>query len=205
MVGINKGAKVDNRMYFTSAPGKQSPTASSTTTTGINYDTLEFKNELQSSSFNYASRMIDAEKIFAETESKVAGTSTARGYFQRRDNLPNALKDDAFRQQEQAERNFITAVLRKESGAAISDSEFTNAKKQYFPTPGDDAKTLEQKRNNRLIVTKNLASQSGSKNAQQLYPLIESIKPTQQQATSTTQPATIDYGRNSNMNNTSYA
>lgn len=30
MVGINKGAKVDNRMYFTSAPGKSSPTSGAT-------------------------------------------------------------------------------------------------------------------------------------------------------------------------------
>lgn len=151
--------------------------------------------------------MIDAEKIFSETESKVANTSTVRGYFQRWDYLPNALKDDAFRQQEQAERNFITAVLRKESGAAISDSEFSNAQKQYFPTPGDDAKTLEQKRNNRLIVTKNLASQSGAKNAQQLYPLIESIKPAQQQQPQAQQAsvAPIDYGWNYGGDANSYA
>jgi hypothetical protein len=50
---------------------------------------------------------------------------------------------------EQAQRNFVNAVLRQESGAVISDAEFENAKKQYFPQPGDDKKVIEQKRANR--------------------------------------------------------
>jgi hypothetical protein len=37
--------------------------------------------------------------------------------------------------QKQAEQNFINAILRKESGAAISPSEYKNAEKQYFPQP----------------------------------------------------------------------
>jgi len=36
---------------------------------------------------------------------------------------------------EQAKKNFVNAVLRLESGAVISPSEFTNADKQYFPQP----------------------------------------------------------------------
>lgn len=52
-------------------------------------------------------------------------------------------------QVEQAERDFINAVLRQESGAAIADTEFANARKQYFPQPGDSAEVIEQKRANR--------------------------------------------------------
>lgn len=52
-------------------------------------------------------------------------------------------------QVEQAQRDFINAVLRQESGAAIAASEFDNARLQYFPQPGDSAEVIEQKRANR--------------------------------------------------------
>jgi hypothetical protein len=59
--------------------------------------------------------------------------------------LGNKLVSDTIRQQRQAERNFLTAVLRKESGASISPSEFADGAKNYFPRPGDDAVTLANK------------------------------------------------------------
>jgi len=52
----------------------------------------------------------------------------------------------------QAMRDFINATLRRESGAAISPSEFDNAIKQYFPQPGEDKSISDQKRKNREIV-----------------------------------------------------
>jgi hypothetical protein len=61
----------------------------------------------------------------------------------------NVTQSDAQQQVEQAQRNFVNAVLRQESGAAINESEFNNAKKQYFPQPGDSAAVIEQKRLNR--------------------------------------------------------
>tara|TARA_R100001530_G_scaffold34938_1_gene27299 strand:+ start:2308 stop:2460 length:153 start_codon:yes stop_codon:yes gene_type:complete len=48
---------------------------------------------------------------------------------------PNFLKGDVVRQQKQTERDFVNAVLRRESGAAISGSEFRTARKQYLPQP----------------------------------------------------------------------
>ena len=53
---------------------------------------------------------------------------------------------------EQAQRNFVNAVLRQESGAVISEAEFENAKKQYFPAPGDGKQVIEQKRRNRVTA-----------------------------------------------------
>lgn len=55
----------------------------------------------------------------------------------------------AQQQVEQAQRDFINAVLRRESGAVISDSEFLNARKQYFPSVGDTPEVIAQKRQNR--------------------------------------------------------
>jgi hypothetical protein len=61
----------------------------------------------------------------------------------------------------QAERNFINAVLRRESGAVISDAEFANARKQYIPQPGDSGPVLEQKRRNRETVLRSLSRDAG--------------------------------------------
>jgi hypothetical protein len=61
----------------------------------------------------------------------------------------------------QAERNFINAVLRRESGAVISDEEFSNARKQYIPQPGDSAQVLEQKRRNRETVKRSFSRDAG--------------------------------------------
>ncbi len=65
---------------------------------------------------------------------------------------PNLLKTSDRQSYEQAQRNFINAVLRKESGAVISDAEFDNARIQYFPQPGDSADLLAQKAATRRLV-----------------------------------------------------
>lgn len=72
----------------------------------------------------------------------------------------NAMKSDKDQMQQQAEQNFVTAVLRKESGAAISPTEFAQAEKMYFPRPGDSPAVLEQKRMSRQQALENLKSES---------------------------------------------
>lgn len=57
---------------------------------------------------------------------------------------------------DQAQRDFINAALRRESGAAIADSEFANAKRQYFPQPGDSKEVIAQKRRNRELAIRGL-------------------------------------------------
>ena len=79
----------------------------------------------------------------------------------------NITQSDAQQQVEQAQRNFVNAVLRQESGAAINEGEFNNAKKQYFPQPGDSAAVIEQKRLNREAAIKgfDIAAGPGAKQA----------------------------------------
>jgi hypothetical protein len=62
---------------------------------------------------------------------------------------------------EQAQRNFVSAVLRKESGAAISNEEYANEGKKYFPQPGDSAATIEQKARARDLAIEGLKAQAG--------------------------------------------
>jgi hypothetical protein len=64
----------------------------------------------------------------------------------------NKLQSPEQQQVEQAQRDFVNALLRQESGAAISQSEFNNAKLQYFPQPGDSNEVIAQKRANRNIA-----------------------------------------------------
>jgi len=71
------------------------------------------------------------------------------------------LMSDEYLQFQQAKTNFVTAVLRKESGAAISAEEFTNEDKKYFPQPGDNEKLIEQKRKARELAIQNLKNESG--------------------------------------------
>lgn len=60
-----------------------------------------------------------------------------------------------------AMRNFITAKLRKESGASILPTEFADARAQYFPTIGDDDVTIANKKALRDSTLNNLIVGSG--------------------------------------------
>lgn len=62
-------------------------------------------------------------------------------------------------QVEQAQRDFVNAVLRRESGAAISPSEFDSATKQYFPQPGDSKQVIQQKARNRKLAVNGMLAE----------------------------------------------
>jgi hypothetical protein len=57
--------------------------------------------------------------------------------------------------------NFITALLRKESGAAIGPSEFSTAEKLYFPKPGDSKSVIDQKQKARELAIQAMKIQAG--------------------------------------------
>lgn len=75
--------------------------------------------------------------------------------------LPEFSKPENLKLLEQAQRNFINAVLRRESGAAISPEEFDSARIQYFVQPGDTQAVINQKKQNRNSVIQNLVSEAG--------------------------------------------
>lgn len=121
-------------------------------------------NDSQAKALLFGSRMQEAEKVLTGLEGKYSpGAINAKSAAE---NTPfvgglagmagNAMLSDAGQQAEQAQRDFINAVLRRESGAAISASEFENARKQYFPQPEDKPGNLAQKRANRQLAIKGL-------------------------------------------------
>jgi hypothetical protein len=117
-------------------------------------------NEQQAAALNYGTRMADANRILDEI-----GTDYSRAGI----NLTTAAGDTPYvggalraggnlllsknsQRVEQAQRNFINAVLRKESGATIQPHEFASAQQQYFPQPNDSEELVAQKRATRQRV-----------------------------------------------------
>jgi hypothetical protein len=71
-------------------------------------------------------------------------------------------------QVEQARRNFVSAVLRKESGAAIGVDEYKNEERKYFPQAGDTDKVIQQKQKARELAIKALEAQAGPSGVRQI-------------------------------------
>lgn len=116
--------------------------------------------QAQYTASGFASRVVQAKDLIDQNQPELIKLSALEQMSQR--NLPNVLKSPLMQTQEQAERNFVNAVLRRESGAAISPEEFKSAEKQYFPRPGDSAEVLMQKKQNRDLTSQNLINESGT-------------------------------------------
>lgn len=95
--------------------------------------------EAAASSAQFASRMAAAHQTLVGLED---GQVNPEGVF-----VAGAGWGSQYeRQARQAQREFVNAILRRESGAVISPSEFQSAAQQYFPQPGDGPEVLAQKR-----------------------------------------------------------
>lgn len=118
-------------------------------------------NKDQNDAGGYARRLEQAESDFAKLAT--AGYDRTNNWESVKANAWGPLQGENAKLQNQAERNFINANLRRESGAAISPTEFDSAAQQYFPRAGDTPAVLEQKMANRQQVIANLkAASSGA-------------------------------------------
>ena len=70
--------------------------------------------------------------------------------------LPEMAKTDAQKQYIAARANWIAAVLRRESGAAIAESEYKGGFEQYFPLVNDSPTVIANKRNARRQVEQDM-------------------------------------------------
>ena len=124
--------------------------------------------ESQSNATAYGMRMASAESTLQELAKTgnlrpavISGAPLIGGVAAQ--SLPTWLGGNSDEQQQvkQAKTNFITAVLRKESGAVISDSEFDTEDKKYFPQVNDGPKTIKQKEDARQLAIKAIKIQAG--------------------------------------------
>lgn len=116
------------------------------------------QTEGQANASLYADRMQEANKQLADIYKGGDFSSIATGAERM---APNLLKSDRVQVAEQAERNFLNAVLRRESGAVISPSEFREGKKQYFEVTGDSDAVKRQKALNRQTAVEGLFNAAG--------------------------------------------
>lgn len=151
-------------------------------------------NDTQAKALQFGARM---QQSGQNLDALASDGATQPGYIKRMADtvgagaLANWTQNPQQQQVEQSQRDFVNAVLRRESGAAISNSEFDNARQQYFPQIGDSAKVIEQKRRNRELATRGVLAEvpDSEKRVQQVT---AAGQPTQQPQRAASRTGTIN-------------
>ncbi|MBA3588211.1 hypothetical protein [Methylibium sp.] len=140
--------------------------------------------EGQAKALMFGSRMTVADEVLKELEA--TGQRLPNMTKQAAESVPligtalgmgaNMLGTDGEQQVEQAQRDFINAILRRESGAVIADSEFNNARKQYFAQPGDSPTVLRQKEINRRTAIEGQKAEFGEQSMPQFLDIVRSAR-----------------------------
>jgi hypothetical protein len=150
--------------------------------------------ETQSNAVAFGARAIEADKIVTNLEKQgvtntgilrtiaggivsqapIVGEKLEQGVRSAFNPIPSVLGGPSGEQQQvdQARRNFITAVLRKESGAVISPTEYKDEERKYFPQIGDTDKTITQKQEARRLAIKALEAQAGPSGTRQINKIV---------------------------------
>tara|TARA_R110002126_G_scaffold233760_1_gene377938 strand:- start:2231 stop:3703 length:1473 start_codon:yes stop_codon:yes gene_type:complete len=139
------------------------------TTSGMPLQGGKPLTEFQGKATGFASRAGEADQIINSVGKKgeiipsliksyAGGVPVIGGGLE---TIANLAASPAQQQVEQAQRNFVNAILRQESGASIAPSEFASAQKQYFPQLGDSPEVIKQKTANRQTAINALKVQSG--------------------------------------------
>jgi hypothetical protein len=146
--------------------------------------------ETQSNAVAFGARAIEANRIATELENQgvtnigatrtviggtvgtapLVGERLEQGVISAFNVLPGFAGGPSPQQQqnEQARRNFVSAVLRKESGAAISPKEYAEEERKYFPQLGDSKEVIKQKQAARKLAIQALEAQAGSSGKKQI-------------------------------------
>jgi hypothetical protein len=75
--------------------------------------------------------------------------------------VASMINSDEWKQYQQAAREGIAAILRKDTGAAVTEAEWDLYWPMLYPQPGDDPQTVEQKRQARQAAEQALKGSSG--------------------------------------------
>jgi hypothetical protein len=122
--------------------------------------------EMQSNANLFGTRAAESNRILQRLEGKysplgIQFQESMVGGLPGVSYVANKAMSPETQQAAQAQRDFVTAILRKESGAAISASEFDNARKQYFDQPGDSPQVKAQKTQNRQTAIQGIQAAAG--------------------------------------------
>jgi hypothetical protein len=113
--------------------------------------------EVQANATSFVSRMRDASGTADVLEKNVGrlDTEAAKSIW------TNWIASPKAQQYHQARRNWVTANLRKESGAAIPNDELENEYKKWFPVIGDSEAVISQKQQSRRVAEEAMTVQAG--------------------------------------------
>jgi hypothetical protein len=145
---------------FVYAPTSENPQGKFVAVTGVEGKPL---NEAQGNSVAYGIRMKEANFVLEDlAKSGVDKSAVGAGAPYGIGTAVNLLTASPEQQQvQQAKNNFITAILRKESGAAIGADEFAREDQKYFPQRGDSDAVLAQKKQARQTAIRAMEIQAG--------------------------------------------
>jgi hypothetical protein len=118
--------------------------------------------EVQANATSFVSRMRDSTGTIQQIEDNVGRIDTEAA----KSTWTNWLSSPKAQMYQQARRNWVTANLRKESGAAIPESELENEYKKWFPTIGDSKENIALKRQARQVAEEAMTVQAGPGAAQ---------------------------------------
>ena len=120
------------------------------------------KTEVQGSAEQFANRLENAEKNFGGVATEGVGVSGAtQGIAGSVPVVGGFLQSGNYQKMQQAKQEWVTALLRKESGAAIGKDEFTQYDKQFFPQPGDKPDVIAQKAEARAVAIEAMKKTAG--------------------------------------------
>jgi hypothetical protein len=116
-------------------------------------------NDVQAKAQLFGTRMMEADKILSDLGKNGKVYSTPGANAPVIGGVINAMNTEQGQMLDQAKRDFVNAVLRRESGAAIGKSEFESAEKQYFPQIGESDKVIAQKARARKIAIQGILAE----------------------------------------------
>lgn len=123
--------------------------------------------ETQGNAAAFGMRAAAANDIIKDLEGHGAPLGSVQSFLAK-SRVTNAAAPEWAQKAEQAKLNFMSATLRKESGAVISPTEYETEDRKYFPQPGDSRAVIEQKRAARELAIDAMRVQAGPKGAQSI-------------------------------------
>jgi hypothetical protein len=119
--------------------------------------TTEFKQN-QYAAAGFANRAMEAESLLGQMTENGFKAPEWRPLDRFR---PEAALPQEVKKYNQIKNNFVSAVLRDESGASISKEERAEAERMYFPQEGDGDEVLAQKAQARADAVASLRAEAG--------------------------------------------
>ena len=127
-------------------------------------------NDNQSKALLFGERMRQSDNVIKQLETEGTTTSVPGSRAPMIGGAISALSSGNQQMLDQAKRDFMTAVLRRESGASISSGEFATADQQYFPQVGDSKSVIAQKAANRKLAINGVLAEVPAKQRESLRP-----------------------------------